>query len=131
MQTQKKRQTFTNEDKQKLLDDYTRSPLSVQKFATLSGVGVSTFERWQRESSVDANCNPTNWPATSNTNNLLVELTAPIESKLHTGFANDFAQKPLPTNPISCTIAVPRGVTITIEAIKADQLAQVIKGLLP
>ena len=142
MQPQKKRQTFTKKDKQTLLDDYAKSQLSLQKFAAMSGVGVSTFERWRREASVDTNDNTTNCPLTSDDpDNLFFELTAPIEpppvesqsnnTDPSESKTNDFAQH-LNTigHPITCVIAIPNGITITVEAIQADQLALIMRGLL-
>lgn len=143
MQPQKKRQTFTKKDKQTLLDDYAKSQLSVQKFAAMSGVGVSTFDRWRREASVDSNGNPTNFPLTpDDPDNLFFELTAPIEhppiepqianTDPSESKTNDFAQNfNAIGHPITCVIAIPNGITITVEAIQADQLALIMHGLLP
>ncbi len=132
MNPPRRRKVLTTQEKQKLLDNFTISPLSSQKFATQNGIGHSTLMRWRRESSVDANCNPTNRPSTPDTENLFFELTAPLEYKLHTDIAHDFAQKSSPTKTcVNCVIAIPNGITITVESIKTDQLAQIVQGLLP
>ena len=132
MNPPRKRKVLTTQEKQRLLDNFTISPLSSKKFAIQNGIGHSTLMRWRRESNVDANCNPTNRPSTLDTENLFFELTSPLESKLHTDITHDFAQKSSPTKTcVNCVIAIPNGITITVEAIKTDQLAQIIQGFLP
>ena len=128
MNTTKKRNTFTAEYKQKLLDDYTKSQLNVRNFIALKGVGESTFTRWLRESKAIARHNINNLPETSNSSSLFFELTPSTE---HTPYTNDFTQKSLLTNnQVNCIISMPNGITIKVDALVVDQLAHVIKGLL-
>ena len=72
MNPPRKRKILTTQEKQKLLDNFTISPLSSKKFAIQNGIGHSTLMRWRRESNV-ANCNPTNLPSTLDTENLFFE----------------------------------------------------------
>ncbi|MDQ5884534.1 MAG: Transposase [Pseudomonadota bacterium] len=52
----RKRRILTTQEKQKLLDELTKSQLSAEKFATKNGIGHSTLMRWRRESRVNAGC---------------------------------------------------------------------------
>ena len=130
-----KRKHLTSQAKQTLVNDYKKSRLSAEQFAIQNGVGHSTFMRWRRE--LISAATPANWPSATNPDPLFVELTQPIEPQVVNNFPDDYKAKDFAQNlnsignPITCVIAVPNGVTITVDAIKADQLAQIVQGLLP
>ena len=142
MNIQRKHLTF--QEKLTLINDYKKSPLSAEKFAIQNGVGHSTFMRWRREliSAVVSAKTSANRPATSDTDNLFLELTQPIEHPptdgpiantfLNESKANDFSQNSRSIgNLISFVITTPNGITIKVDALAVNQLASVVNGLLP
>jgi transposase-like protein len=143
MNTLKKRQTFTAEDKQKILDEFVTSPLSLRMFAVHKGIGESTLQRWLRKKSSAFSLNnagastPHKKPQlvaqnTTDSPPVFVELTQPFYSQFPTKPIQEHDQKtPLNSQSVGCLICVPNGITIKLESLVIDQLALVVKGLLP
>lgn len=144
MNTLKKRKHHTDEERQKILDEFSNSGLSMQKFITLKGIGESTIMRWRRKAKISAQKIPQSVDASApnkkpqlaaqitNSSPLFVELTQPSHSQFSEKAIQEHDKKTrLNGQPVGCTICVPNGITIKLESLVIDQLALVVKGLLP
>ena len=132
-QQTKKYKQFTPLDKQKLMEEYLISSLSMKEYTNLKGIGLSTFTRWGRQSSFSL--------SKKNKRQLMTKSEAhPIKKDMPfinlTPYFQSETTIPKDPNldklesPLSLSVLMPNGLMVKVDKILEDQAVRLIKGLI-